>query len=173
MTALRLPAVALAALAMGLALPAGAADTPKSATAILKDASGKEAGKVVLKPGGHHGLEGTVDVKGLTPGEHGVHIHAVGKCEGDFASAGGHLNPTSKKHGLKNPEGPHLGDLPALVAKADGSGHLTFPAHTDFAALFDADGAAFVVHAGPDDQMTDPSGNSGGRVLCGVFTPGK
>lgn len=169
MTALRL---SLAAAALTLALPAAAADAPKSATATLKDASGKEAGMVTLKPG-HHGLEGMVHVQGLTPGEHGVHIHAVGKCEGDFASAGGHFNPTSKKHGLKNPEGPHMGDLPALVVKADGSGHLTFPAHTDFASLFDADGAAFVVHAGPDDQMTDPSGNSGGRVLCGVFAPGK
>lgn len=171
MTALRLAPLCLLA---ALALPAQAADAPKSATAILKDASGKEAGKVVLKPAHHHGLEGMIHVTGLTPGEHGIHVHAVGKCEGPaFASAAGHLNPTGKQHGLKNPQGPHLGDLPQLVAGADGSAHLTFPVHSDFAALFDADGAAFVVHAGPDDMMTDPAGNSGGRVLCGVFTPGQ
>lgn len=174
MTAFRLaPLCLLAAMTLPtLALPAQAADALNSATAILKDASGKEAGKVVLKPGAHHGMEGMIDVSGLTPGEHGIHVHAVGKCEGPaFASAGGHLNPTGKQHGLKNPQGPHQGDLPQLVATADGSAHLTFPVHSDASALFDADGAAFVVHAGPDDMMSDPAGNSGGRVLCGVFTP--
>jgi Cu-Zn family superoxide dismutase len=101
-----------------------------------------------------------------------MHIHSVGKCETpDFKTAGGHLNPTMKQHGVDNPMGSHQGDLPELSIGADGSGHGVFTAHTSLAALFDADGASFVVHAAADDNKTDPSGNSGARVLCGVLTP--
>jgi len=118
-----------------------------------------------------------VSASGLTPGDHGVHLHAVGKCEEPaFASAGGHLNPAGRQHGMNNPAGRHLGDLPNLVAGADGTATLSYPlgdpASSLSASLFDADGTALVIHAGPDDYITDPSGNSGGRVACGVFAAG-
>lgn len=112
-----------------------------------------------------------VEVKGLPKGSHGTHIHAVGKCEApDFASAGGHWNPTAHQHGKENPAGPHMGDLPNLNLGDDGRDEiiLTIKGGT-FAGLLDQDGAAVVVHAGPDDYKTDPSGNSGGRIACGVL----
>lgn len=112
-----------------------------------------------------------VEVAGISPGVHGTHVHAVGKCEGpDFASAGGHWNPSEHQHGKENPMGPHAGDMPNLSVGADGRDRtiFTLPAGT-FAGLLDADGASLVVHAGPDDYKTDPSGNSGGRIACGVF----
>ena len=118
-----------------------------------------------------------VHVYGLTPGLHGIHIHAVGSCVGPaFASAGSHYNPAARRHGLANPEGPHNGDLPNLVVNGEGIGHLS--AKTELVTLaagaataFDADGSAVVIHAAEDDQVTDPTGNSGGRVACGVITP--
>lgn len=161
-------AASLVSLAAGTAFaltPVGA----KGAAATLQNSAGDKVGTVTLSDMGDH-LMGKIEVSGLTPGPHGVHIHAVGKCDApDFASAGGHLNPDGKQHGLENPAGSHQGDLPQLVADADGKASLQFTARSSMAALLDADGAAFVVHAGPDDQKTDPSGNSGGRILCGVF----
>ena len=117
----------------------------------------------------------TVEAKGLTPGPHGIHVHAVGKCEAPgFNSAGGHHNPLGKKHGLTSPDGAHAGDLPNL--EADASGQARYEARTDRLTLsdgptsvFDADGSAVVIHASADDQQTDPTGNSGGRVACGVI----
>ncbi|MES2989593.1 MAG: superoxide dismutase family protein [Pseudomonadota bacterium] len=112
-----------------------------------------------------------VEVKGMAEGVHGVHIHAVGKCEApDFASAAGHWNPTTHQHGKENPAGPHMGDLPNLQLDKNGRDQITFTLKgTTLASMLDADGAALVVHAGPDDYKTDPSGNSGGRIACGVF----
>ncbi len=161
---------ALALAAFALAAPAMAADDAAgSVSATLKDKDGNTAGTVTLSTMGDH-LMGRIEASGLTPGDHGMHIHAVGKCDGPaFDSAGGHLNPTGKQHGLENPQGSHEGDLPALKVGADGKAEQSFPAHSSIGAILDTDGAAFVVHAGPDDQKTDPSGNSGGRVLCGVF----
>jgi Cu-Zn family superoxide dismutase len=160
---------ALAASKLKSARATAPAPTPY-AEAVLRDATGKIAGKVTLLPEGHM-LEGSISVTGgLTPGQHGMHIHTIGKCTGpDFASAGGHLNPEGKQHGLENPLGAHEGDLPMLTADANGAGSLDFTAHSSFDALFDADGSAFVIHAAPDDMKTDPTGNSGARVLCGVF----
>lgn len=112
-----------------------------------------------------------VEVHGMTRGIHGIHIHTVGKCEGpDFASAGGHWNPTAHQHGKDNPMGPHAGDMPNLSVGEDGRDRTIFklPGGT-FAGLMDADGAAIVIHANADDYKTDPSGNSGGRIACGVF----
>jgi Cu-Zn family superoxide dismutase len=148
------------------------------AAAPLRDAEGKVLG-VALFVQEPQGVRISVTVKGLSPGEHGIHIHSVGKCEPpDFLSAGPHFNPTNKKHGLNNPEGPHSGDLPNLVVGEDGSA--VYEQVTDRVtltagelSLFDEDGSALIIHAGPDDQITDPAGNSGARLLCGVITPMK
>ena len=123
------------------------------------------------------GIRLVVDGKGLTPGEHGLHIHAVGRCEAPgFTSAGPHWNPTGMKHGKDAPGGPHMGDIPNLVVGADGTGHLaaTIPGMISGGAnpLIDADGAAIVIHAAANDYKTDPSGNSGGRIACGVINAG-
>ena len=142
------------------------------AVATLRTANGVQVGTVTATAmdGGVH-VE--VTVKGMTPGIHGVHIHAVGRCEApDFASAGGHWNPGKAKHGTMHGAG-HAGDLPNLTIAADGNG--TLSAHSPsgtFADMLDADGAALVVHAEADDLMTDPSGNSGARIACGVFARG-
>jgi Cu-Zn family superoxide dismutase len=140
------------------------------AQADLRDAGGVEVGKAAVEE-----IDGAlrviVDVKGLPPGLHGAHVHMTGKCEGtDFATAGGHWNPTGHQHGMHNPAGPHVGDLPNLEVNAKGRGQLVFtlPGGT-FAGLMDEDGAAMVIHAKADDLKTDPSGNSGGRLACGVF----
>ncbi len=159
-------------------VPAGEATAPASgdtATAMLKTADGKSVGeaKIMATPAG---LDLTLDVNGMPPGNHGVHIHTTGQCDApDFKSAGGHWNPTSKSHGLKSDNGSHMGDFVNLEVAADGTGHLERPIENASLesgpnALLDADRAAFIVHAGPDDQMTDPSGDSGARLACGVFT---
>lgn len=175
--------IKVAALAAGVALVAlgGCASPQKTARymashsraqADIKDAEGRDVGKAVAEE-----IDGIVrvivDVKGMPVGVHGTHIHAVGQCTPpDFASAGGHWNPGQRQHGKDNPAGAHAGDLPNLKVKPDGSDHITFtlPAGS-FAQLMDGDGSALVVHADPDDYKTDPSGNSGKRIACGVFVP--
>lgn len=148
------------------------------ARAALVGADQAQYGEVIVAEGGD-GLIVNINAQGMTPGAHGVHIHETGKCEGpDFKSAGGHWNPTAKQHGFDNPQGAHAGDFFNLDIGADGTGALeaTVPGATlkeGENALLDADGAAFVVHAGPDDLKTDPSGESGGRVACGVFVGGR
>jgi superoxide dismutase, Cu-Zn family len=114
----------------------------------------------------------SVQAEGLPPGAHGIHVHAVGRCEApEFTTAGPHWNPTDRKHGRDNPDGAHHGDLPNIQIGADGRGSLNFVIPSaSFAQLFDSDGAALVVHATADDYRTDPSGNSGGRIACGVIT---
>lgn len=142
-----------------------------AARASLLDSHGRQKGEVTLVPASD-GLHGTLTVNNMPPGAHGAHIHAVGSClPPDFKSAGGHLNPQGKEHGLENPKGAHAGDLPNLIVGADGEGTISFIAHTTLSAIFDADGAAFVVHADADDNNSDPAGNAGPRLLCGVFEP--
>lgn len=140
----------------------------------LKDAQGKDVGSVLIWDQGS-GVALQLQLHDLTPGEHAVHFHQVPKCEApDFKSAGGHFNPESKKHGFDNPEGHHAGDIKNFTVGADGKAKVK---------LADADvtlkggphsllsnGAAVVVHAKGDDYKTDPSGNSGDRVACGVIT---
>jgi Cu-Zn family superoxide dismutase len=115
-----------------------------------------------------------ISVSGLSPGQHGIHLHENGTCTAPgFESAGGHFNPTSKQHGLLNPEGPHAGDLPNLVVEADGTADTTLTIAANLLAegpgsVIGAEQRALVIHADPDDQKTDPSGNSGSRVVCGV-----
>ena len=149
----------------------------RRATAPLLDAAGQEVGTLTLRdaPGQALTIEG--EVRGLPAGTHGIHFHAVGQCDpaGQFASAGAHFNPASRKHGLESADGPHAGDLPNLVVGADGRAtvRMATPRATlgrETASLRDADGSAIVVHAAPDDQRTDPSGNSGARIACGVIS---
>ncbi len=151
-------------------------DAPPAITATtqLLGASGELRGTVTLtQTAGATRVQARVE--GLPPGTYAIHLHSVGKCEGPkFTSAGGHFNPTMKMHGRDNPSGPHLGDLPNVVVGAGGSGTLDYTVAglqlTGGAApLLDADGAAVVVHAGPDDYRTDPSGNSGDRIACGLL----
>jgi superoxide dismutase, Cu-Zn family len=116
----------------------------------------------------------SVAVKTPAAAQYGMHIHAVGKCDGpDFASAGGHWNPGGKQHGADNPMGAHMGDLPNLDGKAGQSvtaeKQLAGVRLLDEGGLMDADGAALIIHAKADDYKTDPSGNSGARIMCGIF----
>ena len=159
---------------------AAAAAPTETATADLRDAAGKTVGTARLTGESTGAVRLVVHVDGMTPGNHGIHFHSVGSCgaPGDsvaFAAAGGHHNPLQRKHGLENPDGPHAGDLPNLTVGANGTGDLD--TRTALATLrdgpttlLDADGSAVVIHAGADDQKTDPSGNSGARVACGVIT---
>ncbi|MBS0480313.1 MAG: superoxide dismutase family protein [Proteobacteria bacterium] len=143
------------------------------ATAILRTPAGKDVGRATVREVAG-GLRVTIDARFLPPGMHGAHLHTIGRCEGpDFASAGPHWNPTGMKHGAMNPQGPHAGDLPNLRVGADGRGTvgINLPG-ASFDALLDADGAAMVIHAATDDMTTDPSGNSGGRIACGVLVAG-
>jgi Cu-Zn family superoxide dismutase len=159
-------------------LPAQAQATANGATAEIKDAQGAVVGTATLTEAAG-GVQLQVQVQGFTAakaGEHGIHIHAFGICEAPgFTTAGGHFNPAAKKHGLHSADGAHGGDLPNLVLDATSSG--SYQATNDRITLaagapnsiFDADGSAIVIHAGPDDNMTDPAGNSGGRIACGVL----
>ncbi|MGH6786107.1 MAG: superoxide dismutase family protein [Novosphingobium sp.] len=143
------------------------------ATATLVQVGGLPAGTALFSASGE-GITLHLAAAGLTPGGHGLHLHAVGKCTGGgFTDAGAHLNPGARQHGTENPAGSHLGDLPNLVVGANGAGTLTarlpgLRRETE-AALFDADGTALVIHAAFDDYRTDPTGNSGARVACGVI----
>lgn len=155
---------------------AGAANAPGPVVrAVLKDAKGTPHGEAVIADDGRGGLILDLSVTGIAPGPHGVHIHAVGDCSAqDFTSAGPHWNPHEKAHGLNNPGGHHAGDMPNLTIGADGTGALQHmlplaPLYDAKGAMMDTDGAAFIVHAAADDQKSDPAGNAGARILCGVF----
>lgn len=142
-----------------------------SATATLTDTSGVTLGTVTIMEmdGGLH-LSGALT--GVPNGEHGFHLHEIGQCDaaGGFESAGAHVNLDNHRHGTENPQGPHAGDLENITANDDGEATVDLhAAATSIAALADADGTALVLHADPDDYATDPSGNSGDRIACGVL----
>ena len=146
----------------------------RSAHADIVNAQGQKIGTATIRQAGD-GVRFEIQVSQLPPGTHGIHVHTVGKCEGpDFVSAGGHLNPTSKKHGKDNPEGPHAGDLLNIQVKAGGEAvaSLLDPNVTlgdGPNSLFHEGGTAIVIHEKTDDYKTDPSGNSGARIACGVI----
>ncbi len=167
--------LALISLMMTSTACAQTADPSKTARALIKNSAGEEIGSAEFEPVAD-GVLVRVSVSKLSPGKHGIHIHEFGKCEGpDFKSAGAHFNPSGKKHGLNNPEGSHAGDMPNLEISADGTAKQEFilkgvSIDEGSNALLKADGSSIMIHAGPDDEMTDPSGNSGDRIACGVIT---
>ncbi|MFA6218931.1 MAG: superoxide dismutase family protein [Erythrobacter sp.] len=141
--------------------------------AALTTVEGLPAGNVLLVRSDTT-LSLAVAVTGLPPGEHGFHLHTTGSCTApDFASAGGHLNPAARHHGSLAEGGRHLGDLPNLVVASNRTGSLEADLVGDAQALlpqiFDADGTAVVIHAGPDDYRSDPAGNAGARIACGIL----
>lgn len=155
------------------AVSAPPADT--TARAELRHAGGQPVGVATFTQVGR-AVRVVLEAQGLPPGVKGVHVHAVGKCEAPgFTSAGDHFNPTGKQHGALNPAGPHAGDLPNITIGADGRGRLESTTELitllgGSTSVFDGDGSALVVHAAPDDFRTDPTGNSGARIACGVIT---
>ena len=167
----KLTLAALLAMALVIASPALAVD---KASAVLKDKDGQEVGKVE-RTNTPSGVLMRLSLDGAPPGDHAFHVHTVGKCEPpDFKSAGPHFNPDETKHGLMNSEGPHSGDMPNL--HVPDSGKLTVEVFNEMVtldaeqALLDDDGSAIVVHAVADDYKTDPAGNAGDRIACGVVT---
>ncbi len=144
-----------------------------TATATMHDLAGGRVGTVTFTDT-YAGLliRGTVSELGL--GAHAIHIHAVGRCDAPFTTAGPHFNPEGRQHGFKNPNGPHLGDIPNIDTPA--SGRLTFEFLLPYVtlrgknAIMDGDGAAIIIHTSKDDYVTDPAGDSGARAACGVIT---
>ncbi|MFL6863899.1 MAG: superoxide dismutase family protein [Allosphingosinicella sp.] len=164
----------LAALALGACTAATTVEPAPRAAAVaaaeIHEPGGRAIGRASVEAAGDS-VRVRIETDGLGVGSYGVHLHAVGRCDPPaFASAGPHWNPAGRQHGKDNPKGMHMGDLPNLVVGNDRRGGFeqTIPG-ASLAALLDADGAAIVVHAAPDDYRTDPSGNSGARIACGVL----
>jgi Cu-Zn family superoxide dismutase len=170
----KLDIVALAGL-LSLFICATSADAQNQARADIVNAQGKSIGTASLRET-KDGAVLTINVKGLPQGLHAIHFHSVGKCEGPaFTSAGPHFNPFGKQHGLKNFAGPHAGDLPDMYVQKNGAGR--YEVLTDSirlgsgeTSIFDADGTTIIIHVTADDNITDPAGNSGDRIGCGVIT---
>lgn len=165
-----LAAVPLLAGCAGLTTPSG----PVTARAEMRNAAGETLGTAQLTQIGRV-VRVVMELQGMPPGAKAVHIHEVGRCDPPgFTTAGNHFNPEGKQHGALNPRGPHGGDLPNITIDANGTGRLEAASELltllpGRASVFDDDGSALVVHAAPDDFRTDPTGNAGPRLLCGVI----
>jgi Cu-Zn family superoxide dismutase len=178
MRALHLSVVVITAAAFGCTRGAVVQTAPARTTAHadLADASGQPVGSATLTQT-PHGVLISAQLHDLPPGQHAFHVHAVGKCEPPFTSAGPHFNPTSRQHGIENPAGMHGGDMPNITVPQ--SGTVQFQVLNPMVSiseggnrLLDEDGAALVVHATADDYVSDPAGNAGARIACGVITRG-
>ncbi len=150
----------------------GIAQGTQAASAELRSSDGQRIGEASLREG-PHGVHVQIRLDGAPGGARAMHVHETGQCEPGFDAAGSHWNPHSRQHGFMNPEGPHAGDLPNLHipdnGRLDAEFFLPGARLHGFGGLLDGDGTALVMHAGADDHRTDPSGDSGERLACGVI----
>jgi Cu-Zn family superoxide dismutase len=164
----------LTSLFVGLCLVSQAAAQSKKVE--INNAKGESVGTATIAPvKGGSGVTIKLDLKNLTPGTHGIHFHQIAKCEAPgFTTAGGHFNPGAKMHGLHNPSGPHAGDMMNFDVDQNGKAKVMLTNDrvtlgSDASSLYSNGGTALVIHEKADDYMTDPSGNSGARIACGVI----